>query len=132
LFYIQTFTFDDFCSHTETEKDEIYRLNVLNNLTYHFKCHVIYFNNFKLDILLILWVFKSGKIVQICICKNWSNIGKISASYSIRFKGLYPNNSNSAINCLSSEPCRIDINCLQASDDLDVSLNWKYHFEPLR
>lgn len=69
--------------------------------------------------------------MQLCIAKNWSNIGSVITNYKVKFSGLYPKNSGELC-CLSSRPYRIEIGSYLRNEECELAVHWKHHIQPLK
>lgn len=112
LFFVQGFTLENFRTANESAREEAHRLNTTNEFKYLLKLN-------------------SNKIAQISIAKNWSNIGQITASYTIKLRGLYPRNLNE-MTVFSNQPYRIDVGAWLRNEDCDPSVKYTHMIQPLR
>lgn len=87
----------------------------------------IYFSN-KIN---CVYVIKANKILQVTVCKNWSNMGHVLANYKIKFSGLYPKNSHDLC-CLSSQPYKLEVGSYLRNEDCEPTIVYKRHIQPLR
>ena len=73
------------------------------------------------------------KIWQVTIAKNWSNMGGVTADYSIKFGGLTPRGvGGGEVHCLSSQPLMLEIASYLRDEDCDPSISWKHLVQPLK
>lgn len=136
LFFVQAFTLEHFRSQTDSAKEEAFRLNSKNDLKCVFKVNVSFLKMKQKQIFIFFFIkfaflLKSNKILQVTLAKNWSNIGHITADYTIKFSGLYPKNAGE-IHCLSSQPLPLEIGSYLRDEDCDPTVSWKHHIQPLK